>query len=83
MHRKGWNIRMCFWSGVEEGILPHKGDEDEPVEKLAARIEEERRLMYVGITARSVRCMSAGASAVSVPVPPSIAILRASLKKCV
>ena len=40
---------MCFWL-VEEGILPHKGDADAPAETIAARIEEERRLMYVGIT---------------------------------
>ena len=39
-----------FLVGVEEGILPHKGDSDAPIETLAARIEEERRLMYVGIT---------------------------------
>jgi ATP-dependent DNA helicase Rep len=36
--------------GVEEGILPHKGDPDAPDELLAQRLEEERRLMYVGIT---------------------------------
>ncbi|NLC24283.1 MAG: ATP-dependent DNA helicase Rep, partial [Oxalobacter sp.] len=36
--------------GVEEGILPHKGDPDTPADVLARRIEEERRLMYVGIT---------------------------------
>ena len=39
-----------FLVGVEEGILPHKGDPDAPLETLGARIEEERRLMYVGIT---------------------------------
>ena len=39
-----------FLVGVEEGILPHTGDPDTPTEVLAARIEEERRLMYVGIT---------------------------------
>ncbi len=36
--------------GVEEGILPHRGDPDAPAEFHAQRIEEERRLMYVGIT---------------------------------
>jgi ATP-dependent DNA helicase Rep len=39
-----------FLVGVEEGILPHKGDPDAPAETIGARIEEERRLMYVGIT---------------------------------
>jgi ATP-dependent DNA helicase Rep len=37
--------------GINEGLLPFKADDDSmPVEVLAARIEEERRLMYVGIT---------------------------------
>ncbi|MDP5008362.1 MAG: UvrD-helicase domain-containing protein [Glaciimonas sp.] len=47
---KGLEYPHVFLIGVEEGILPHKGDPDAPVETLAARIEEERRLMYVGIT---------------------------------
>lgn len=47
---KGLEFPHVFLIGVEEGILPHKGDPDAPVETLAARIEEERRLMYVGIT---------------------------------
>jgi ATP-dependent DNA helicase Rep len=47
---KGLEYPHVFLVGVEEGILPHKGDPDAPVELLAARIEEERRLMYVGIT---------------------------------
>jgi ATP-dependent DNA helicase Rep len=38
--------------GVNEGLLPFKLDEtaDVPASQLAQRLEEERRLMYVGIT---------------------------------
>jgi ATP-dependent DNA helicase Rep len=47
---KGLEYPHVFLVGVEEGILPHKGDPDASVETIAARIQEERRLMYVGIT---------------------------------
>ena len=47
---KGLEFPHVFLIGVEEGILPHRGDPDAPSELMAARIEEERRLMYVGIT---------------------------------
>ena len=47
---KGLEFPHVFLIGCEEGILPHRGDPDAPAESIAARIEEERRLMYVGIT---------------------------------
>jgi ATP-dependent DNA helicase Rep len=50
---KGLEWPHVMLVGVNEGLLPFKMDEaamDLPAEVLAQRLEEERRLMYVGIT---------------------------------
>lgn len=42
---KGLEFKQVFLCGVEEGLFPHKLSSNDPV-----RLEEERRLCYVGMT---------------------------------
>lgn len=58
---KGLEWPHVVLAGVNEGLLPFRSDQadDVPADAMAQRLEEERRLMYVGITrARSTLAVS-------------------------
>ncbi len=42
---KGLEFERVFIAGLEDGLIPHRGSKDDPL-----LLEEERRLLYVGMT---------------------------------
>lgn len=53
---KGLEFKRVYLIGVEEGLLPHRGSQDDP-----ATLEEERRLFYVGMTRAKEKLSLVGA----------------------
>jgi len=47
---KGLEWPHVMLVGVTEGMLPFRPGEDDSAQDIATRLEEERRLMYVGLT---------------------------------
>jgi DNA helicase-2/ATP-dependent DNA helicase PcrA len=54
---KGLEFPVVFITAIEEGILPHEFNRNE-----AAKLEEERRLLFVGITRAEEECSLSMAS---------------------
>ena len=61
---KGLEFPVVFVSGLEEGLFPHSMSSEDP-----EKLEEERRLAYVGLTRAQRRLLITTAEKRRIPSP--------------
>ena len=71
---KGLEWPHVMLVGVTEGMLPFRPGEDDSAQDIATRLEEERRLMYVGLT-RAQRSLAVSWSRKRKKGPDMVAVL--------